>query len=65
LKIGEDILNLRKDILGLWDKIILLNPFNNESQKDYMIYIEIILQDDALMRSEEKKYNTLKTEKLS
>ena len=65
LKIGEDILNLRKDILGLWDKIIFLNPFNNESQKDYMIYIEIILQDDALMRSEEKKYNTLKTEKLS
>ena len=65
LKIGEDILNLRKDILGLWDKIILLNPFNNESQKDYMIYIEIILQDDTLMRSEEKKYNTLKTEKLS
>jgi hypothetical protein len=30
-----------------------------------MIYIEIILQDDALMRSEEKKYNTIKTEKLS
>ena len=65
LKIGEDILNLRKDILNLWDKIILLNPFNTESQKDYMIYIEIILQDDALMRSEEKKYNTIKTEKLS
>jgi hypothetical protein len=65
LKIGEDILNLRKDILNLWDKMIILNPFNNESQKDYMIYIEIILQDDALMRSEEKKYNTIKTEKLS
>ena len=65
LKIGEDILNLRKDIMNLWEKIILLNPFNNESQKDYMIYIEIILQDDALMRSEEKKFNTMKTEKLS
>ena len=65
LKIGEDILNLRKDILNLWEKIIFLNPFSNESQKDYMIYIEIILQDDALLRSEEKKYNTLKTEKLS
>ena len=65
LKLGEDILNLRKDILNLWEKIILLNPFNNESQKDYMIYIEIILQDDALMRSEEKKFTTLKTEKLS
>ena len=65
LKLGEDILNLKKDILNLWDKIITLNPFNNESQKDYMIYIEIILQDDALMRSEEKKYNTIKTDKLS
>ena len=65
LKIGEDILNLRKDILNLFDKIIILNPFNTESQKDYMIYIEIILQDDALMRSEEKKYNKIKTEKLS
>ena len=65
LKIGGDILNLRKDILNLWEKIILLNPFSNESLKDYMIYIEIILQDDALMRSEEKKYNTIKTEKLS
>ena len=58
LKLGEDILNLKKDILNLWDKIITLNPFNNESQKDYMIYIEIFLQNDALMRSKEKKYNT-------
>ena len=65
LKIGEDILNLKKDILNLWNKIILLNPFSDESQKDYMIYIEVILQDDTLMRSEEKKFTTLKTEKLS
>jgi hypothetical protein len=65
LKIGEDILSLRKDILNLWEKIILLNPFSNESEKDYMIYLQTILQDDILMRTEEKRYNTLKADKLS
>ena len=64
LKIGEDILSLRKDILNIWEKIILLNPFSNESEKDYMIYLQTILQDDVLMRNEEKRYNTLKAEKL-
>ena len=65
LKIGEDILSLRKDILNLWEKIISLNPFSNESEKDYMIYLETILQDDVLMKTEEKRFNTLKAEKLS
>ena len=65
LKIGEDILSIRKDILNLWEKIILLNPFSNESENDYMIYLETILQDDILMKTEEKRYNTLKAEKLS
>ena len=65
LKIGEDILSLRQDILNLWEKIIALNPFSNESEKDYMIYLDTILQDDVLMRTEEKRFNTLKAEKLS
>ena len=65
LKVGEDILTLREDILNLWEKIILLNPFSNESENDYMIYLETILQDEILMRTEEKRYNTLKAEKLS
>jgi len=65
LKIGEDILTLRKDILNLWEKIILLNPFSDESEKDYMIYLDTILQDDVLLKTEEKRFNTLKTEKLS
>jgi hypothetical protein len=64
LKIGEDILKLRKDILNLWEKIILLNPFSDESEKDYMIYLDTILQDDILLKTEEKRYNSLKTEKL-
>ena len=65
LKIGEDILTLRKDILNLWEKIISLNPFSDESEKDYMIYLDTILQDDVLLKTEEKRFNTLKTEKLS
>ena len=64
LKIGEDILSLRQDIINLWEKIIMLNPFSNESEVDYMIYLDTILQDDVLVRSETKRYNTLKAEKL-
>ncbi len=64
LKTGEDILSLRKDILNLWDKIISLNPFSNESEKDYMIYLETILRDNVLKRIEIKRYNMLKAEKL-
>ena len=65
LKIGEDILRLRKEILKLWEKIIELNPFSDESEKDYMLYLQTILQDDVLARTESKKYSTLKTNKLS
>ncbi len=65
LKIGEDILRLRKEILKLWEKIVELNPFSDESEKDYMLYLQTILQDDILARTEAKKYSTLKTNKLS
>ena len=65
LKIGEDILRLRKEIIKLWEKIIELNPFSDESEKDYMLYLQTILQDDVLARTEFKKYSTLKTNKLS
>ena len=65
LNIGEDILSLRKDIMSLWDKIITLNPFSNESEKDYMVYLDTILQDDVLKRSEAKRFNSVRAEKLS
>ena len=65
LKIGEDILSIRKDILNLWEKLILLNPFSDEIEKDYMIYLETILNDDLLVSTEEKRYKSLKAEKLS
>ena len=65
LKIGESILRLKKEILNLWEKIIDLNPFNNESENDYMLYLKTILQDDIMAKNEEKKYNLLKSSKIS
>jgi len=64
LSIGEDIVSLNKNIMNLWDKIMILNPFNNESERDYMIYLNSILKDDVLIKTEEKRYYKLKTEKL-
>jgi hypothetical protein len=65
LKTGEEILSLRQDISNLWEKLIFLNPFNSESEKDYIIYIKVILQDDILLKTEQNKFNSLKNEKLS
>ena len=65
LKIGEDILSLRKDILDLWGKIILLNPFSTESERDYMIYLDNVLQDEVLLKTEEKRFNSNKALKLA
>ena len=65
LKQGENILKVRKDILTLWNKIVELNPFSDESAKDYMLYLQGILQDEVFANSEEKKYKSLKNNKLS
>ena len=55
LKNGEDILKLKKKILCIWTKLLQLNPFNVSMENDYMLYLKVILQDDFLARSEEKK----------
>jgi hypothetical protein len=65
LKIGEDILSLRKDIFDLWGKIILLNPFCTESERDYMIYLNNVLQDKVFLKTEEKRFNSNKALKLA
>jgi len=64
LRKGEDIVSLKKNIMNLWDKIMILNPFSNESERDYMIYLNSILKDEVLIKTEEKRYYKLKTEKL-
>ena len=65
LKIGKDILDIRKEILKLWQRILELNPFSDESERDYMLYLETIMQDDLLAKIESKKFTTLKNNKLS
>ena len=65
LKIGETILKLRNEILTLWNKIVELNPFSDDCEKDYMLYLKVILQGDVLAKSESKKYATIKNNRLS
>ena len=55
LKNGEDILKLKTKILCIWSQLLQLNPFNASMENDYMLYLKVILQDDFLARTEEKK----------
>ena len=63
LKSGKIILKSRKEILTIWEKIIQLNPFSDECQKDYLLYLDTIIQDKILSREESKKYMLLKNSK--
>ena len=65
LKVGDSILRLRKEINSLWNKIIKLNPFSDEIEKDYMLYLRTIIQDEDLAQKEEKRYYHIKMSKLS
>ena len=64
LKYGENILKLRKEIKFIWDKIIEINPFSDEYRKDYILYLESILQDELLAKEEIKQYKLIKNNKL-
>ena len=65
LSIGKTILQLRTEILKIWNKILELNPFSDESERDYMLYLETIMQDDILAKTEKKRFENLKSHKLS
>ena len=60
LKEGEKIIKMRKDIKGIWDKILILNPFCPEIRKEYLHYIKEILNDDYFLEKEQKNHNYLK-----
>ena len=60
LKEGEKIIKMRKDIKGIWDKILILNPFCPEIRKEYLYYIKEILNDDFFLEKEQKNHNYLK-----
>ena len=63
LKTGESILKLRKEIIIIWNKLIELNTFNDELFKDFMIYLDSIVNDEILSREESKKYMLSKNKK--
>ena len=64
LKLSETIRQTRKVIMKVWKQLIEINAFSDEPRKYYMIYIDIILQDDFLSKNETKKYSLLKISKL-
>ena len=65
MKTGEKILKLRSVIIELWGKIIKLNPFNEENERDYLLYIETIIQDLDLAQKEQEKFIQYKNSILS
>ena len=64
LKYGENILKYRHEIMFIWENITQLNPFSDQCQKDYMLYLDYIIQDDFLSKEEAKKYKFLKDKKI-
>ena len=56
METGEKILTLRDEIIDLWNKIMKLNPFCEENEKDYLLYLDTIIQDSDLALKEEEKY---------
>ena len=65
LKSGEDILKIKKKIMTIWSQLSQLNPFNINAENDYMLYLKVILQDDFLAKTEEKKNFSFKNKYLS
>ena len=64
LKTGNAIIKLRKEIIDYWKKILKLNPFNEENERDYMLYVENIIQDYDLSQKEKLKSNQSRNFKL-
>ena len=64
LQTGISIIKIRKEIFNLWNKIIHLNPFNEEIKRDYILYLKFVIQDEELAREEEKKFIRYKNFKL-
>ena len=56
METGEKILTLRYEITDLWTKIMKLNPFCEENERDYLLYIDTIIQDAELAQKEEEKF---------
>ena len=64
IKQGKNILKLRKEIKFILEKIIEINPFNNEYLKDYLLFFDLILQEKLNIKEEINKYKILKNNKI-
>ena len=64
LNIGNKILLLRKEILNLWNEIINLNPFCDEIEQDFIMYLDNIIQDDDLLNKLSKNFHMIKEKKI-
>ena len=62
LRTGENILSIKNNILNIWNKMMELNPLDTEAEKDYMIYLDVILQDEFLKKEELKKLKSKQNE---
>ena len=60
LKNGKNILKARKKIINIWQKLIEINPFDDEIYNDYMLYLNSIIQDEIVAQEEYNKYIILK-----
>ena len=63
LKTSKSILKFRKEIMSIWGKIIEMNPFSDEYYKDYILYLDTIIQDEFLSKEESQKFIILKNNK--
>ena len=63
LKNGENILKFRKEIISIWEKMVELNPFSDEFYRDYLLYLDEIIQDEFLSKIQSKKYVLMKNNK--
>lgn len=65
LKLGEEIIQNRKETIRLWERITELNPFNEESLRDLTLYLREVLQDEVFLKNETKKLNSIRSAKFS
>ena len=63
LKSGENIFKTHREIKTVWEKLVEINPFCDECYRDYMLYLESIIQDEILVNKESKNYMIIKNNK--
>ena len=63
LRIGDEILQLRKIIIKLQGKIVALNPFCEDCEGNYLLYLGTILKNEEMAKTKKKKFDNLVSDK--